>query len=166
MTAIPPTTTQTHSRHRCLDVLVAADYLGICPRTLDNWRSQLRGPRFIRVGRLIRYRLEDLQSYLDAHTVETDHTRAGSRRPDGTETRFLRESKDDSGHPDSSTYGRYDEPVATLLRRRDELLGEIETLGGAWSEALSSKIDLIQAALDTFGYSDALGRIPGREDDQ
>jgi predicted DNA-binding transcriptional regulator AlpA len=48
----------------------AADYLGLHARTLDNWRSQGRGPRYVRVGRRIVYRIADLESYLDARTVE------------------------------------------------------------------------------------------------
>ena len=51
----------------------AAEVIGCAPRTLANWRSQRRGPRFIRVGRLIRYRIEDLLAYLNAGIVEADH---------------------------------------------------------------------------------------------
>jgi predicted DNA-binding transcriptional regulator AlpA len=56
----------SHTQCRCLDVKAAAAYLGICPRTLDNWRSQGRGPTYIRVGgRRIVYRIEDLERYLE-----------------------------------------------------------------------------------------------------
>lgn len=48
----------------------AAEYLGLHARTLDNWRSQGRGPRYIRVGRRIVYRISDLEAYLDDRTVE------------------------------------------------------------------------------------------------
>lgn len=52
----------------------AAKIIGCAPRTLANWRSQGRGPNFVRVGRLIRYRIvEDLQAFLDAGVVEADH---------------------------------------------------------------------------------------------
>jgi hypothetical protein len=51
----------------------AAKIIGCAPRTLANWRSQGRGPSFVRVGRLIRYRIiEDLQAFLDAGVVEAD----------------------------------------------------------------------------------------------
>jgi hypothetical protein len=70
MTAKTPTTT----RHQPpVDETGAAEVIGCAPRTLANWRSQRRGPRFIRVGRLIRYRIEDLQAFLDAGAVEADH---------------------------------------------------------------------------------------------
>lgn len=53
-----------------LDTAGAAEYLGIHPRTLDNWRSQGKGPSYVRVGRRIVYRLAALESFLDARTVE------------------------------------------------------------------------------------------------
>ena len=51
----------------------AAQIIGCAPRTLPNWRAQGRGPRFIRVGRLVRYRIEDLEAYLTSRIVETDN---------------------------------------------------------------------------------------------
>ena len=40
-------------------------YLGGIPlRTLDRWRSQRTGPYFIRVDRVVRYRPEDVDSWL------------------------------------------------------------------------------------------------------
>ena len=68
--ATPPTT-----RHQSLvDERAAAKWLGdLAPRTLANWRSQGRGPRFIRVGRLIRYDIGDLEVYLASRIVETDN---------------------------------------------------------------------------------------------
>ena len=65
--AAPPATL-----HRpTVDKVGASEILGCAPRTLDNWRSQGRGPRFVRVGRLIRYRIADLDAYLEANKVET-----------------------------------------------------------------------------------------------
>ena len=67
------TSPATRRRTGPLDKNAAAKEVGCAPRTLDNWRSQGRGPRFIRVGRLVRYRLEDLEAYLESRTVETDN---------------------------------------------------------------------------------------------
>jgi len=54
-----------------LTTAAAAAWLGcVRPRTLDNWRSQGRGPRYVRVGGRIAYRLKDLQAWMDAQTVE------------------------------------------------------------------------------------------------
>ena len=69
MTSASPRATQQPP----VDERGAAEIVGCAPRTLANWRSQRRGPRFIRVGRLIRYRIEDLESYLDSRIVETDN---------------------------------------------------------------------------------------------
>jgi hypothetical protein len=49
----------------------AGRYLGgkvspISARTLQRWRMEGMGPRFVRVGRLVRYRRLDLDAYLQA----------------------------------------------------------------------------------------------------
>lgn len=44
----------------------AANYIGFQPSTLNHWRCSGRGPRFLRLGRYIRYRTEDLEAWLDA----------------------------------------------------------------------------------------------------
>ena len=47
----------------------AAEHLGgLKPNTLEIWRIQGVGPRFIKCGRLVRYRIKDLDAYLDART--------------------------------------------------------------------------------------------------
>ena len=42
-----------------------ADYLNVSPRTLENWRTNGIGPKYIKLGKLARYRLEDVNQYLD-----------------------------------------------------------------------------------------------------
>lgn len=50
----------------------AAEYLGVKPRTLDVWASTHRyNLTFIKVGRLAKYRIEDLDAFLDRRTVNT-----------------------------------------------------------------------------------------------
>ena len=49
----------------------AALHLGCKPRTLEVWRSQGIGPRYLRVAGRVQYRREDLDDYLEAHAVET-----------------------------------------------------------------------------------------------
>ena len=41
-----------------------AEFLGISHRTVQNWRFVNQGPRFIRIGRSIRYRAEDLSAFI------------------------------------------------------------------------------------------------------
>jgi predicted DNA-binding transcriptional regulator AlpA len=44
-----------------------AAFLGVTEATLADWRYRGRhGPAFVKVGRLVRYRLEDLDAWLDA----------------------------------------------------------------------------------------------------
>jgi hypothetical protein len=42
----------------------AAKFLGNKVQTLRNWRCQRRGPAYIKLGRSVRYRIEDLQEYI------------------------------------------------------------------------------------------------------
>lgn len=43
----------------------AAGYLNLPYPTLISWRHFRRGPPYIRLGRLIRYRLQDLQAFVE-----------------------------------------------------------------------------------------------------
>lgn len=48
----------------------AAEYLGVKPQTLAVWASVGRyGLRFVKVGRRVRYRKEDLDRFLDERTA-------------------------------------------------------------------------------------------------
>lgn len=44
----------------------AASYLGLSPRTLEDWRCRGGGPIFRKLGkRIVRYRLDDLNMFLE-----------------------------------------------------------------------------------------------------
>lgn len=47
-----------------------AQRFGIPRGVLRNWRWQRRGPRYVRLGASIRYRLRDVRAFLDAWTVD------------------------------------------------------------------------------------------------
>lgn len=51
-----------------LDQKGAAAYLGCKEQTLADWRCKRIGPAHIKVGRLVRYSLEDLQSWVKGNT--------------------------------------------------------------------------------------------------
>lgn len=54
---------------RLLSPEEAAGYLGVVENTLSVWRSTGRyNLPYIKVGRLVRYRLSDLQAFLARHT--------------------------------------------------------------------------------------------------
>lgn len=47
----------------------AAEHLGVPVVTLSDWRHKGRGPSFIKVGRLVRYDPEDLNTWINARKV-------------------------------------------------------------------------------------------------
>ena len=58
------------TRTKLLTEAEAADYLSVEPQTLCAWRCTRRyNLRFIKVGRLVRYRPEDLEAFLAERTV-------------------------------------------------------------------------------------------------
>lgn len=47
-----------------LDTEGAALYLGLSTVTLEQWRSEGTGPAFCKVGRSVRYHVDDLRSFM------------------------------------------------------------------------------------------------------
>jgi excisionase family DNA binding protein len=44
-----------------------AEYLDVPKATVYRWRTRGGGPRGIRVGRHVRYRVADVEAWLDSH---------------------------------------------------------------------------------------------------
>jgi len=58
-------------RKELLSPLDTAKFLGVSVETLAQWRSQRRGPPYVKVeNRLVRYRLCDLEEYVSGSLVE------------------------------------------------------------------------------------------------
>lgn len=54
-----------------LDEKAAAEILGVKPASLQVWRSTRRYPlEYIKVGRLVRYRLSAIEAFLQARVVQ------------------------------------------------------------------------------------------------
>jgi predicted DNA-binding transcriptional regulator AlpA len=58
-----------------------SEYLGIPERTLTQWRwmtkqGVAKGPRFVRIGRYVRYPRRDTEEWLDAGADSPEHARA------------------------------------------------------------------------------------------
>ncbi|HEY0113057.1 MAG TPA: helix-turn-helix domain-containing protein [Allosphingosinicella sp.] len=51
-----------------LRVREAASRLGLSASTLNKWRTQGRGPKFVKLGRAVCYRPADLDAWLLDHT--------------------------------------------------------------------------------------------------
>lgn len=47
-----------------LNVSEAAFYLGVSESTLNTWRTRGKGPRYVRLGRKVLYRIAALNDYL------------------------------------------------------------------------------------------------------
>lgn len=63
---IPNNTPQLDS----LTTKQAAKLIGIQPATLEHWRWAKTGPRYLKLGRAVRYRREDLQDWMNSRAVE------------------------------------------------------------------------------------------------
>ena len=56
-----------------LDTQGAAEFIGLSKLTLEQWRSEGQGPTYCKVGRAIRYYIEDLRAFMNAgrqHALE------------------------------------------------------------------------------------------------
>jgi len=52
------------STTRLVGTAEAARHLGVSPRTLEDWRWKGGGPTFSKLGRLVRYRMADLEAFV------------------------------------------------------------------------------------------------------
>jgi predicted DNA-binding transcriptional regulator AlpA len=48
-----------------------SDFLKVPEGTLANWRYLGKGPRFVKVGRRVRYRRSDVEAWLELHVRES-----------------------------------------------------------------------------------------------
>jgi excisionase family DNA binding protein len=60
-----------------------ADYLGVTPQALSQMAHRGSGPKYLRIGRSVRYRRADVEAWLSAHTVERGPRQLGVVDPDG-----------------------------------------------------------------------------------
>ena len=49
----------------------ASRLYGIPKKTLENWRSQKRGPRYHKSGKRVVYRVTDLEAFMADHSIAT-----------------------------------------------------------------------------------------------
>ncbi len=65
------TTERDQTRARALTEREVADMLGLSVATLRAWRHRGRGPRFLRLGRSVRYLPSDVADFVRASAVDT-----------------------------------------------------------------------------------------------
>ena len=61
-------TTVAPRRERMASLTEVAEYLGVAPQTLYNWRHKGTGPKSRKVGGLVKYRLADVDAWLESDT--------------------------------------------------------------------------------------------------
>jgi hypothetical protein len=49
----------------------AAEIIGCSVALMRKWRRFANGPRYCKLGRLVRYKQADIDDFLEAHRVET-----------------------------------------------------------------------------------------------
>jgi len=54
----------------------AAEYLGLKRTTLEAWRCKGGGPLYLKLGRAVKYRLADLDAFIEERVYETTRERA------------------------------------------------------------------------------------------
>jgi excisionase family DNA binding protein len=65
--AKPPATKQEF-----ISEVDAAEILGLPVRTLQQWRHERRVLKYTKLGRLVRYRLTDIQKHIEQNTMTVD----------------------------------------------------------------------------------------------
>jgi len=57
--------TESNAPRVALTTREAAQYLGLAVSTLNKWRCHGGGPEFLKLGRAVRYRQDDLDRFLE-----------------------------------------------------------------------------------------------------
>ncbi len=58
----------------------AAGFLRLSIKTIQCWRLRRVGPKYVKQGRSIRYRMADLVAYQEANTVDPEALRTSVRK--------------------------------------------------------------------------------------
>ena len=58
------------NENKLLTVKELSEYLGISDETLRKYRMRGNGPKYLKLGRAVRYKLEDVLEWLDSQTRE------------------------------------------------------------------------------------------------
>ena len=70
MEAVEETQKQNELSEPLITAVEAARRLAIKPATLEKWRVQKRGPAYVRVGQLARYRPSEIAAFIERNTVK------------------------------------------------------------------------------------------------
>ncbi|EHS1183811.1 helix-turn-helix domain-containing protein [Vibrio vulnificus] len=62
--------TELQQKKKLLTSDQVADWLDLSPNTISQWRYLRRGPRFLKIGKNVRYAEEDVKAWLEQHSHE------------------------------------------------------------------------------------------------
>ena len=65
----------TYDPLQLLDTQETAALLGVEPDTLNHWRYRGGGPKFVKMGRAVRYRRMDLLAFIEMRTFRSNAER-------------------------------------------------------------------------------------------
>lgn len=85
-----------------LSTVEAAAWLGLSPRTLDAYRVRGGGPAFHRFGRIVRYRLADLDDWAAERRMDSTSDSAGRGADGSAWARRFRRKDRDGKHPETA----------------------------------------------------------------
>lgn len=61
-----------------VDTKGAAHHTGLAANTLNNMRTRGNGPRFMKLGKAVRYRIADLDAWMAARTIASTSERVAA----------------------------------------------------------------------------------------
>ena len=61
-------TPHNDSKFKLIDTVQLAEYLGNEVNTCEGWRLKGIGPRYIKVGRLVRYKIQTVDLWIESQT--------------------------------------------------------------------------------------------------
>ena len=86
----------------CLTAVEAAAWLGLSPRALDACRVRGGGPAFHRFGRIVRYRLANLDDRAAERRMDSTSDSAGRGAEGSAWARRFRRKERDGRHPETA----------------------------------------------------------------
>lgn len=58
-----------NTKNKHVNEFEAAEYTGHAVSTLRNWRTIGKGPRYCKIGKSVRYSMEELRGWMESHTI-------------------------------------------------------------------------------------------------
>ena len=58
--------------NKMVNEVKAAEVLNISVQTARNWRCLRKGPPYIKLGRSVRYRIEDLEDFINSRRIDPE----------------------------------------------------------------------------------------------